>query len=168
LSYQKDRIYSDYKQVLLLIQSERLALARQLAIQVINYKLNWWPIRSYLKGLTLAQMWERYYTENFGIMRQHDIKKTCLARHMESTMIITAGWHETKHALVSVNNYMNVSSELMMQFVDSIGDLNWWLYNGPRIWESIIQKIGGKVREVLFETMWVKIRQHFGLLNFSV
>jgi hypothetical protein len=40
----------------------------------------------------------------------------------------------------------------MMEFVDSIGDFNWWLSNGLRIWESIIQKIGGKVREVLFET----------------
>jgi hypothetical protein len=39
----------------------------------------------------------------------------------------------------------------MIEFVDSIGDLNWWLSNGLRIWESIIQKIGGKVREVLFE-----------------
>jgi hypothetical protein len=67
-------------------------------------------------------------------------------------MIITAGWHETKHALVSVNSYINVSSELMMEFVDSIGDLNWWLSNDLRIWELIIQKIGGKVMEVLFET----------------
>jgi hypothetical protein len=40
----------------------------------------------------------------------------------------------------------------MVEFVDSIGDLNWWLSNGLRIWESIVQKIGGKVREVLFET----------------
>jgi hypothetical protein len=36
--------------------------------------------------------------------------------------------------------------------VDSIGDLNWWLSNGLRIWESIIQKVGGKVKKVLFET----------------
>jgi hypothetical protein len=35
-----DRIYSDYKQVLLLIKSERLALTRQLAVEVINSKLN--------------------------------------------------------------------------------------------------------------------------------
>jgi hypothetical protein len=35
-----DRIYSDYKQVLLLIQSKRPALARQLAIEVINCKLH--------------------------------------------------------------------------------------------------------------------------------
>jgi hypothetical protein len=97
-------------------------------------------------------MLERYYTENFGILRQHDIKKTCLEKQIESTMIITAGWHETKHALVSVNSYINVSSELMIEFVDSIGDLNWWLSNGLRIWESIIQKNGGKVREALFET----------------
>jgi hypothetical protein len=40
----------------------------------------------------------------------------------------------------------------MVEFVDSIGDLNWWLSNGLRIWESIVQKVGGKVREVLFET----------------
>jgi hypothetical protein len=57
-----------------------------------------------------------------------------------------------KHALVSVNNYINISSKLIIEFVDSIGDFNWWLSNGLRIWESIIQKIGGKVREVLFET----------------
>jgi hypothetical protein len=56
-----DRIYSDYKQVLVLFQSERPALARQLAMQVVNCKLHWWPIKSYLRGLTLAQMWERYY-----------------------------------------------------------------------------------------------------------
>jgi hypothetical protein len=147
-----ERIYSDYKQVLLLIQFERPALARQLAVEVVNCKLHWWPLRSYLSGLTLAQMWERYFRENFGIIRQHDIKKTCLAKHMESTMIITASWHEVKHALVSVNSYINVSSELMVEFVDSIEDLNWWLSNGLRIWESISQKIGGKVREVLFET----------------
>jgi hypothetical protein len=36
-----DRIYSDYKQVLLLIQSERPALARQLAVEVVNFKLHW-------------------------------------------------------------------------------------------------------------------------------
>jgi hypothetical protein len=36
-----DRIYSDYKQVLLLLQSERLALARQLVVEVINCKLHW-------------------------------------------------------------------------------------------------------------------------------
>jgi hypothetical protein len=122
-----------------------------LAIQVANCKLYWWPLRSYLRGLTLAQMWERYYTENFGILSQHDIKKTCLEKQIESTMIITAGWHETKHALVSVNSYINVSSELMVEFVDSIEDLNWWISNNLRIWESIIQKIGGKVREVLLE-----------------
>jgi hypothetical protein len=120
-------------------------------VEVVNCKLHWWPLRSYLRGLTLAQMWERYYTENFGILRQHDIKKICLAKHMESTMVITFSWHETKHALVSVNSYINVSSELMIEFVDSIGDLNWWLSNGLRMWESIIQKVGGKVREVLFE-----------------
>jgi hypothetical protein len=40
----------------------------------------------------------------------------------------------------------------MREFVDFIEDLNWWFSNGFRIWESIIQKIGGKVREVLFET----------------
>jgi hypothetical protein len=51
-----DRIYSDYKEVLVLMQSERPTLARQLAIEVINCKFNWWPIKSYLRGLTLAQM----------------------------------------------------------------------------------------------------------------
>jgi hypothetical protein len=51
-----DRIYSDYKQVLLLIQSERPALAHQLAVEVINCKLHWWILRSYFAGLTLAQM----------------------------------------------------------------------------------------------------------------
>jgi hypothetical protein len=61
-------------------------------------------------------------------------------------MVITAGWHETKHALVSVNSYINVSSEPMIEFIDSIGDLNWWLSNGLKIWESIIQKIGSKIR----------------------
>jgi hypothetical protein len=35
-----NRIYSDYKQVLFLIQSERPALARQLVVEVINYKLH--------------------------------------------------------------------------------------------------------------------------------
>jgi hypothetical protein len=100
-----DRIYSDYKQVLFLIQFERPALARQLAMEIINCKLYWWPLRSYFVNLTLAQMWERYYTENIGITRQHDVKKTCLAKHMESTIIITANWHETKHALISVNSY---------------------------------------------------------------
>jgi hypothetical protein len=70
---------------------------------------------------------------------------------MESTMINTANWHETKHALISVNSYVNISSELMVEFVDSIGDLNWWLSNHLRIWESIVQKIGGKVREGLFK-----------------
>jgi hypothetical protein len=35
-----DRIYSDYKQVLVLLQSERPALAPQLAIQVVNCKLH--------------------------------------------------------------------------------------------------------------------------------
>jgi predicted DNA-binding protein (UPF0278 family) len=79
------------------------------------------------------------------------MKKTCLEKQIESTMI-TAGWHETKHALVSANSYINVSSEMMIEFVDSIGDFNLWLSNGLRIWESIIQKIGGKVKEVLFET----------------
>jgi hypothetical protein len=44
--------------------------------------------------------------------------------------MITAGWHETKHALISVNSYINISSELMIEFVDSIGDLKWWLSNG--------------------------------------
>jgi hypothetical protein len=130
---------------LVLLQFERPALARQLAVEVVTYKLHWWPIRSYLKDLTLAQMWERYYKENnFGLIRQHDTKKT------ESKMIILSSWHETKH--VSVNIYINVSSELMMETVDSIGDLNWWLSNGLRIWESIIQKVGSKVREMLFET----------------
>jgi hypothetical protein len=147
-----DRIYSDYKQVLLLIQSERPALARQLAVEIINCKFHWWPLRSYIADLTLAQMWERYYKKNIGIVRQHDVKKTCLAKHMESTLVITASWHEIKHALISVNSYVNVSSELMVEFVDSISDLNWWLLNGLRIWESIVQKVGGKVREVLFET----------------
>jgi hypothetical protein len=50
-----DRIYSDYKQVLVLLQSERPALARQL-VEVVNCKLHWWPLRPYLTGLTLAQM----------------------------------------------------------------------------------------------------------------
>jgi hypothetical protein len=63
-------------------------------------------------------MWERYYTENFGIIRKYDIKKTCLEKQIESTMVITSSWHEVKHALVSVNTYINVSSELMMEFVD--------------------------------------------------
>jgi hypothetical protein len=38
-----------------------------------------------------------------------------------------------------------------IKFVDSIGDLNWWLSNGLGIWELIIQKIGDKFK-VLFET----------------
>jgi hypothetical protein len=75
-----ERIYSDYKQVLILLQSERLALARQLVVEVVTCKLHWWPIRSYLRGLTLAQMWERYYTENFEIIKQNDIKKTCFEK----------------------------------------------------------------------------------------
>jgi hypothetical protein len=80
-------------------------------------------------------MWERYYTENFGLIRQHDIKKTCLKKQIESTMIISSRWHEVKHALVSVNTYINMSSELMMEFVNSIGGIKWWLFNGLRIWE---------------------------------
>jgi hypothetical protein len=40
----------------------------------------------------------------------------------------------------------------MMVFIDSIGDLSWWLSNGLRVWESIIQKVGSKTREMLFET----------------
>jgi hypothetical protein len=39
----------------------------------------------------------------------------------------------------------------MMEFVDSIGDFNWWFFDGLKIWEFMIQKVGGKVREVLFE-----------------
>jgi hypothetical protein len=74
-------------------------------------------------------MWEKYFKENFATIRQHDVKKIFLAKQMESTMVITAGSHETKHALVSVNSYINVSSELMVEFVDFIGDLNWWLSN---------------------------------------
>jgi hypothetical protein len=53
-----DRIYSDYKQVLLLIQNERPALARQLVMEVINCKLNWWPSRSYLPGLTVGKIFQ--------------------------------------------------------------------------------------------------------------
>jgi hypothetical protein len=147
-----DRIYSDYKQVLVLLQFERPALARQLAVEIVNCKLHWWTLRSYLRGLTLAQMWEKYFTENLKILRQYDIKKTCLEKQIESTLIITSIWHETKHALISVNSYINVSSKLMREFVDSIGDLNWWLYNDLRIWGSIIQRIDSKVREKLFET----------------
>jgi hypothetical protein len=64
-----NKIYSDYKQVLLLIQNKKPALARRLAIEVINCKLNWWPLRSYLPGLTLAQMWEKYFKENFETVR---------------------------------------------------------------------------------------------------
>jgi hypothetical protein len=67
-------------------------------------------------------------------------------------MIIISSWHEVKHALVFVNTYINLSSELMMEFVDSIGDLNWWFSNGLRIWESIIQKVNNKIREILFKT----------------
>jgi hypothetical protein len=82
-----DRIYSDYKQVLLLIQFERLVLAHQLAMEVVNCKFHWWTLRSYFVGLTLAQMWEKYFKENFATIRQHDCKKTCLERQMESTMV---------------------------------------------------------------------------------
>jgi hypothetical protein len=53
-----DRIYSDYKQVLVLIQSERPALVW---VEVINYKLNWWPIRSYLKGLNVGKVLYRKF-----------------------------------------------------------------------------------------------------------
>jgi hypothetical protein len=35
-----DRIYSDYKQVLILLQSERPALTHQLVVEVINCKLH--------------------------------------------------------------------------------------------------------------------------------
>jgi hypothetical protein len=80
-------------------------------------------------------MLERYYKENIRIVRQHDVKKTCLAKHMESILVITFSCHEVKHALVFVNTYINVSSKLMMEFVNSIGDLNWWLFNDLRIWE---------------------------------
>jgi hypothetical protein len=66
-------------------------------------------------------------------MKQHDIKKTSLEKQIELTTVITSDWHEVKHALVSVNTCINVSSELMIEFVDSIGDLNWWLSNGLRI-----------------------------------
>jgi hypothetical protein len=92
-----DRIYSDYKQLLLLIQSEKPTLACKLVIEVINCKFNWWPLRSYLPGFTLSQMWEKCLKENFETVRQHDCKKTCLEKQMESTMIILAsgGWHET-------------------------------------------------------------------------
>jgi hypothetical protein len=45
-----ERIYSDYKKVLVLLQSKRPALACQLAVEVVACKLQWWPIRSYLRG----------------------------------------------------------------------------------------------------------------------
>jgi hypothetical protein len=51
-----ERIYSDYKKVLILLQSERLTLARQLTVEVVACKLHWWHIRSYLRGLTLTQI----------------------------------------------------------------------------------------------------------------
>jgi hypothetical protein len=62
--------------------------------------------------------------EFIQIIRQHDIKKTCFEKEIESTMIISSNWHEIKHVLVSVNTYINVSSELMMEFMNTIGDLN--------------------------------------------
>jgi hypothetical protein len=68
-------------------------------------------------------MWEKYYKENFGLIRQHDIKKTFLEKQIESTMIILSNWNEAKHALVSVNTYINVSSKLMMEFVNLLKTL---------------------------------------------
>jgi hypothetical protein len=59
-----ERIYSDYKQLLVLLQSERLSLARQLAVEVVTCKLNWWPIRSYLRGLTLRKILYRKFWNN--------------------------------------------------------------------------------------------------------
>jgi hypothetical protein len=99
-------------------------------------------------------MWEKYFKENLGTVRKHDKKRTCLEKQIESTLIIFAsdGWHETKHASISANAYINVSSELMVEYVDSIGDMNWWLANGLSIWETLVRKIGGKVREGLLET----------------
>jgi hypothetical protein len=67
------------------------------------------------RGLTLAQMWERYYTENFGTIRQHDIKKTCFKKQIELIMIITYSWHEVKHPLVSVNTYIIVAKNKFIE-----------------------------------------------------
>jgi hypothetical protein len=50
------RIYSDYKQILVLLQSERPVLVSQLVVEVIVCKFHWWFIRFYLRHLTLAQI----------------------------------------------------------------------------------------------------------------
>jgi hypothetical protein len=44
-----ERIYSDYKQVLVLLQSERPALARQLVMEVVNIVLIKYPKKFGLK-----------------------------------------------------------------------------------------------------------------------
>jgi hypothetical protein len=78
-------------------------------------------------------------------------------------MVITSSWHEMKHALVFVNTYINILSELMTEFVDSIGDLNWWLSNGLGIWESIIQKVGGKIKIDIFVSQFTELVRFFNI-----
>jgi hypothetical protein len=61
----KERLNSDCKQILSSIEIKRLALSYQLGMKIVNYKFNWWFLRTYKIGKNLEQTWEEYYKDNF-------------------------------------------------------------------------------------------------------
>jgi hypothetical protein len=63
----EDRISTDYKKILELLEKEKPAMDYTLGRKIIKNKLNWWPLRFFEIGNDLAQMWAKYFEENFKI-----------------------------------------------------------------------------------------------------
>jgi hypothetical protein len=60
------------------LEKEKPALAYTLGKKIVQNKLNLWLLRFFEIGKDFAQMWVKYFEENFKIKRICDIKRTCL------------------------------------------------------------------------------------------
>jgi hypothetical protein len=65
--------------------------------------------------------------------------------------LVSSDLHEQKDINIIACKYINIISESIYQYMELIGNKEWWINNGIQIWESITQKLGGRVKSIYFE-----------------
>jgi hypothetical protein len=70
----------------------------------------------------------------------------------ETKIMIEADWHDNKYFDLVAYRCVNTTSWLIDKYPNLIGSKEWWINNGVRVWESILQKLKYKIRTIDLET----------------
>jgi hypothetical protein len=141
----EERLYSDYKEVLMKLFIEKPIAAEMLAMEMIQLNLHWWPIRNYEPSKDFEDMWRKQLKDKLIIDRDYDSRSIVNIQTYWAKITFKSSWNTTFSISSKMLRFIFMTSPLYNILNNPNGDTNFWLNNGLEIWINIANKIGIKM-----------------------